>query len=152
MASMATFVPSALVLIGTAIAICLPDARTSITDNSPHGFTEVLYAFTSAANNNGSAFAGLQSNTDFYNIALGITMLLGRFVVIYAVLAIAGTLAQKNALPTEHGMFKTYSPLFICMLASIVCLFGLLTFLPSLALGPVADHMAMVVPQAVIAP
>ena len=115
--------------------------RAGIANPGPHGFTEVLYAFSSAGNNNGSAFAGLAANTPFYNIALGIAMWLGRFGVMLPVLAIAGSLAAKRPVPAGAGTLPTHTPLFIFLLAGVIHLVGALTFLPALALGPIVEHL-----------
>ena len=113
-------------------------------NKGPHGFSEILYAFTSAVANNGSAFAGLSANTPFYNGVLGVAMWLGRFFIIVPMLAIAGGLAAKKYTPATAGSFPTTGPLWTGLLVGIVLIVGGLTFLPSLALGPVADHLAMV--------
>ncbi len=133
-----------LMMLGfTAIAVAIPAGLSSIQDGGPHGFTEVLYAFTSAAANNGSAFGGLTGNTPFYNIALGIAMFVGRFFVIVPMIAIAGSLAAKATLPPSLGTFPTNSGLFVGLLVGVVLIVGGLTFLPALALGPVAEHFSM---------
>jgi K+-transporting ATPase ATPase A chain len=106
-----------------------------------HGFSEVLYAFSSSANNNGSAFAGLSANTPFYNLMLGIVMWLGRFTVIVPVLAIAGRLAAKQRLAVTAGTLPTHGPLFVVMLIGTIVLVGALTYLPALALGPIVEHL-----------
>lgn len=144
MASLGTFAPSVFVLVGTAVALSFEQGRQAISEHGTHGFTEVLYAFTSAANTNGSAFSGIKSNNDFYNIALMLAMLVGRYLVMYCVLAIAGAMANKNAIPIENTMLKTHTPLFGIMLIAIIMLFGLLTFMPALVLGPVAGHVNMI--------
>jgi len=140
MASIVILVPCASVLIGTAVAVLSEAGRAGILNPGAQGFSEVLYAFTSASNNNGSAFAGLTANTPFYNTALGICMLFGRFWVMIPVLAIAGSLAAKNTVPASAGTLPTHTPLFVGTLAGVVVLVGVLTFVPSLALGPVAEY------------
>jgi len=140
MASIAILMPCAGVLIGTAIAVTSDAGIAGIQNPAAQGFSEILYAVTSATNNNGSAFAGLSTNTPFYNILLGVCMLFGRFWIILPVLAIAGSLAAKNTVPVSAGTLPTHTPLFIAVLASIVVLVGVLTFAPTLALGPVAEY------------
>lgn len=130
-----------LVLVGTAIAVSLAAGQAGVLNPGIHGFSEILYALTSAANNNGSAFAGLSANTPFYNILLGIAMWFGRFVIIVAVLAMAGSLAAKRRLPSGPGSMPTTGPLFVVLLIGAVLLVGALTYVPALALGPVAEHL-----------
>ncbi len=142
MASIAILMPCACVLIGTALGVMTEAGRAGILNPGAQGFSEVLYAFASASNNNGSAFAGLSANTPFYNTALGICMLFGRFWVMVPVLAIAGSLAAKNTVPESAGTLPTHTPLFIVILAGIVVLVGVLTFVPALVLGPVAETMS----------
>ncbi len=144
MASIAILVPCAAVLIGTAIAVMTEAGRSGILNPGAQGFSEVLYALTSASNNNGSAFAGLTANTPFYNTLLGICMLFGRFWVMIPVLAIAGSLAAKNTVPVSAGTLPTHTLLFVGVLAGIVTLVGVLSFVPALALGPVAEHFNMI--------
>ena len=131
------------ILGGTALASVLADGLAGPANKGPHGFTEILYAFTSATGNNGSAFAGISANTPFYNGALAVAMWIGRFFVMVPVLAIAGSLAQKKHTPESAGSFPTTGPLWIGLLVAIVLIVGGLTFLPALALGPIAEHMAM---------
>lgn len=140
MASIAILIPCASVLIGTALGVMTEAGRIGILNPGAQGFSEVLYAFTSASNNNGSAFAGLSANTPFYNTALGICMLFGRFWVMIPVLAIAGSLATKNTVPASAGTLPTHTPLFIATLVGVVVLVGVLTFVPALALGPIAEY------------
>ncbi len=128
----------------TALAAVLPDGLAGPLNKGPHGFTEIVYAFTSATGNNGSAFAGLTAGTPFYNGLLGVAMWLGRFFVIVPVLAIAGSLAAKKYTPETAGSFPTTGALWVGLLVGIILILGGLTFLPSLALGPIADHIAMV--------
>jgi K+-transporting ATPase ATPase A chain len=143
MASLAVLVPPLLVLVGTAIAVGTPAAVSSVANPSVHGYSEILYAFSSAANNNGSAFAGLSANTPFYNIALGIAMWGSRFWLMIPVLALAGSLAAKKATAVTAGTMPTHTPLFITMLVGVVLLVGALTFVPALALGPIVEHLQM---------
>ncbi|MBY4718591.1 potassium-transporting ATPase subunit KdpA [Ralstonia mannitolilytica] len=142
MTSIAILVTPLLVLVGTAIAVVATQGKAGIFNPGTHGFSEVLYAFSSAANNNGSAFAGLSANTPFYNIALGIAMWLGRFWIIVPVLAMAGTFAAKKRLPVTAGTLPTHGPLFVVLLIGSVLLVGALTYIPALALGPIAEHLA----------
>ena len=130
-----------IVLIGTGIAMSFETTRASMLNSGPHGLAEVLYAFTSAANNNGSAFAGLSVNTPFYNIALGFAMLLGRFLPIIFVLALAGSLARQQQVPKTEGTLPTHGPLFVGMLTGVVLIVAGLTFFPVLALGPLAEGL-----------
>ena len=132
-----------LVLAGTALAVMSGAGRAGIANPGPHGFSEILYALTSAANNNGSAFAGLSANTPFYNTLLGIAMWLGRFGVILPVLAIAGALASKKRLPVTAGTMPTHGPLFVFLLIGTVLMVGLLNYVPALALGPVVEHLML---------
>ena len=141
--SIAILVTPILVLAGTAIAVMAGAGRAGIANPGPHGFSEILYALSSAANNNGSAFAGLSANTPFYNTLLGIAMWLGRFGVIVPVLAIAGALAAKKRLPVTAGTMPTHGPLFVGLLIGTVLLVGLLNYVPALALGPVVEHLML---------
>jgi len=141
MASLVILVPAMVVLIGTAIAVSTEAGRAGMLNGGAQGFSEILYAFASAGNNNGSAFAGLSANTPFYNIALGVAMFVGRYFVIMPVLAIAGSLAAKNITPTSAGTLPTHTPLFTFMLVGVVILIGVLTYVPALALGPIAEHL-----------
>lgn len=140
MAGITILVPCAAVLIGTSIAVMTEAGRAGILNPGAQGFSEVLYALTSVSNNNGSAFAGLTANTPFYNTLLGVCMLFGRFWVMIPVLAIAGSLAAKNTAPPSAGTLPTHTTLFVGVLAAIVVLVGVLTFVPALALGPIAEH------------
>ena len=117
------------------------DGVATILNPGPHGFSEVLYAFSSAGNNNGSAFAGLGANTPFYNGMLGAAMLIGRFWVMLPVLAIAGSLAAKKTIPVGAGTLPTHTPLFVMLLVSVVIVVGALSFFPALALGPIVEHL-----------
>lgn len=143
MASLAILFPCAMVLVGTAIAVVTPAGKATVFNPGPHGFSEVLYAFSSAANNNGSAFAGLGANTLFYNGLLGLAMLVGRFWVMLPVLAIAGSLAAKKSVPAGPGTLPTHTPLFVVLLVAVVIVVGALSFFPALALGPVVEHLQM---------
>jgi potassium-transporting ATPase potassium-binding subunit len=143
MASIVILIPPLLVLMGTAVAVLLDAGKTSIFNPGAHGFSEVLYAFSSAGNNNGSAFAGLSANTPFYNAALGLAMWFGRFWLLVPVLAIAGSLAAKKRATPGVGTLPTHGPLFIAWLVGIVLMVGALTFLPALALGPIVEHLNM---------
>lgn len=130
-----------LVLVGSAVAIALPSTAASLANGGPHGFSEVLYAFTSASNNNGSAFAGLNANTPFFNVALGLAMLLGRFLPMLFVVALAGKLAAKEVVATNSGTLRTHTPLFAGVMAGIALIVTGLSFLPTLALGPLAEGL-----------
>ncbi len=143
MASLVILVTPCLVLLGTAIAVVLDPGKAGILNPGAHGFSEVLYAFTSAANNNGSAFAGLSANTPFYNVMLAIAMWFGRFAVIVPVLAIAGSLAAKKRLEVNAGTMPTHGPLFIALLVGTVLLVAVLNYVPALALGPVVEHLQL---------
>jgi K+-transporting ATPase ATPase A chain len=141
MAALVILIPAAAVLIGTAIAV-MTKAGTSATANpGAHGFSEILYAFSSGANNNGSAFGGLTVNGTFYSFAIGICMLIGRYWVIVPVLAVAGSLARKKIVPPSAGTLPTHSPLFVMLLIFTILLVGALTFVPALALGPIVEHL-----------
>jgi len=144
MASITLLIPPAVALIGTAIASVIPAGTASVGNPGAHGFSEILYAFSSAGNNNGSAFASISANTPFYNTALGIAMWISRYWLIIPVLAIAGSLAAKRATATTAGTLPTHTPLFITMLVGVVLLVGALTFVPALALGPVVEHLQMI--------
>jgi K+-transporting ATPase ATPase A chain len=128
-----------IVLIGTAIAMALPGERAGMLNSGPHGLSEVLYAFTSAANNNGSAFAGITVNTQWYNTALGLAMVFGRFLPMIFVLALAGSLAKQGTTPVSAGTLPTHRPQFVGMVAGVTVILVALTFLPALALGPLAE-------------
>jgi K+-transporting ATPase ATPase A chain len=143
MASLVILLPSAAVLIGTAIACVVPEGARAVANPGVHGFTEILYAFSSGANNNGSAFGGLTVNGRFYSTAIGLCMLVGRYWVIVPVLAIAGSLAKKKRIPPSSGTLPTHTPLFVGLLVATIVLVGALTFLPALALGPVVEHLSL---------
>ena len=146
MVSIAILVTPLLVLGGTAVAVLTDAGRAGILNPGPHGYTEVLYALSSAANNNGSAFAGLSANTPFYNLLLGVAMWLGRFGVIVPVLAMAGALAAKKRIAVTEGTLPTHGPLFVLLLVGAVLLVGLLNYVPALALGPVVEHLMLPAP------
>jgi K+-transporting ATPase ATPase A chain len=128
-----------IVLLGTAVAMALPGPRAGMANTGPHGLSEVLYAFTSAANNNGSAFAGLSANTVWYNTALGLAMVFGRFLPIVLVLALAGSLAGQGIRPESLGTLPTHKPQFVGLVVGVTIILVALTFLPALALGPLAE-------------
>jgi potassium-transporting ATPase potassium-binding subunit len=141
MASIVILIPVFVVLAGTAIAIMSESGRATIYNPSTHGFSEVLYAFSSAGNNNGSAFAGLGANTPFYNIALGIAMFIARYWLAIPILAIAGSLSNKKKVPASSGTLPTHTPLFVGWLIGVIIIVGALSFLPALALGPIIEHL-----------
>jgi K+-transporting ATPase ATPase A chain len=141
--SIAILVTPILVLAGTAVAVVAGAGKAGIANPGAHGFSEILYALTSAANNNGSAFAGLSANTPFYNGLLALAMWLGRFAMIVPVLAIAGSLAAKKRLPVTGGTLPTHGPLFVSLLIGTVLLVGLLNYVPALALGPIVEHLVL---------
>jgi potassium-transporting ATPase potassium-binding subunit len=143
MSAIAILVMPFIVLIGTAVAVSVPAGQAGVGNPGAHGFAEILYAFTSASNNNGSAFAGISANTLFYNTALGLVMWLGRYWPIVAVLAIAGSLAAKKRVPVTAGTMLTDGPTFVILLIGTVLLVGALTFVPALALGPIVEHLAL---------
>ena len=143
MSSLAILVTPVIVLAGTAIAVMSGAGRAGIANPGAHGFSEILYALTSAANNNGSAFAGLSANTPFYNVLLAVAMWFGRFGVIVPVLAIAGSLAAKKRVAATSGTLPTHGPLFVALLIGTVLLVGLLNYVPALALGPVVEHLVL---------
>jgi len=145
MAALVILIPPAMVLIGTAVAVVTPAGKDGILNPGAHGLSEVLYAFSSAGNNNGSAFAGLSANTPFYNTALGFAMLFGRYWLAIPTLAIAGSLARKKTVPVGPGTLPTDTPLFAGLLIGVVILVGALTFLPALALGPIVEHLIVIV-------
>jgi K+-transporting ATPase ATPase A chain len=146
MAALIVLLPVALVLLGTAVAVVTPAGAASVYNPGPHGYSEVLYAFSSAANNNGSAFAGMRANTPFYNVALALVMLAGRFGLIVPVLAMAGSLAAKKKVPPSSGTLPTHTPLFVAWLLAVVVIVGALSFFPALALGPIVEQLMMLHP------
>jgi K+-transporting ATPase ATPase A chain len=143
MASLGILVPPMFVLGGAAIAVVTAAGKAGIANPGAHGFSEILYAFSSASNNNGSAFGGLGANTPFYNVALGVCMFFGRYFVKIPVLAIAGSLAAKKLVPVTSGTLPTHTPLFVILLVGAVLVVGALTFIPALALGPIVEHLMM---------
>jgi potassium-transporting ATPase potassium-binding subunit len=144
MSSLVILITPALVLIGTSIGVVTAAGKAGIANPGIHGFSEILYAFSSASNNNGSAFAGLSANTPFYNTALGFAMLFGRYWLAVPVLAIAGALARKKLVPAGAGTLPTHTPLFVGLLVGVVILVGALTFVPALALGPIVEHLTLI--------
>ena len=144
MSSLVILITPALVLIGAAVGVVAAAGKAGMANPGAHGFSEVLYAFSSASNNNGSAFAGLSANTPFYNTALGLAMLFGRYWLAVPVLAIAGSLARKKTVPTGPGTLPTHTPLFVVLLVGVVILVGALTYVPALALGPIVEHLMLV--------
>ncbi|HKQ65218.1 MAG TPA: potassium-transporting ATPase subunit KdpA [Methylomirabilota bacterium] len=144
MSSLVILITPALVLIGTSIGVVTAAGKAGIANPGIHGFSEILYAFSSASNNNGSAFAGLSANTPFYNTALGFCMLFGRYWLAVPVLAIAGALARKKIVPVGAGTLPTHTPLFVGLLVGVVLLVGALTFVPALALGPIVEHLTLI--------
>jgi len=143
MAMLAILVLPLMYLGWTAVAVVLPSAVASMANAGPHGFTEVLYAYTSQTGNNGSAFAGLTGNTPFYNITGGVAMFVGRFFMIIPAMAIAGSLVQKKSVPASAGTFPTTGGLFVGLVVGVILIIGGLTFFPALALGPIVEHLAM---------
>ncbi|NOT10365.1 MAG: potassium-transporting ATPase subunit KdpA [Methylococcaceae bacterium] len=144
MAAITILIPPLVVLGGTALAVMIDVGKSSVFNPGAHGFSEVLYAFSSAGNNNGSAFGGLSANTPLYNTLLGLAMLFSRYWLAVPVLAIAGSLAAKKIVPTGPGTLPTHTPLFVTLLIGTVLLVGALTFIPALALGPVVEHLQMI--------
>jgi len=141
MASLMVLIPVLLALFGTAIAVGTAAGRAGAFNSGAHGFSEILYAFSSATNNNGSAFGGIAANTPFYNIALGIAMLLGRYWMAIPALAITGSLALKKKVPVTSGTLPTHSTLFIVWLIAVVIIVGALSFIPALSLGPIVEQL-----------
>lgn len=143
MSAIAILVMPFFVLVGTAIGVSTTAGQAGVANPGAHGFSEILYAFTSASNNNGSSFAGLSANTPFYNTALGLCVCLGRFWPIVAVLAIAGSFAAKKRVPVTTGTMPTHGPTFVVLLIGTILLVGALTFVPALALGPIVEHLIL---------
>ena len=143
MATIAILIPSITVLLFSSIAATTNLGLGSLNNGGPHGLSEILYAFSSAANNNGSAFAGLSTNNVFYNVLLGFAMLLGRFGVIVPIIAIAGSMANKKISPQGAGTFSTTGTLFVILLSGVILIIGALTFLLALSLGPIVEHLLM---------
>jgi potassium-transporting ATPase potassium-binding subunit len=146
MASLVILIVPLLVLVGSAAAAISDAGTSSLTNHGPHGLSEILYAYASTSNNNGSAFAGLNANTTYYNLTTGLAMLLGRYWLAVPILAIAGSLARKKIVPAGAGTLPTHTPLFVAMLAGVVALVGALSFIPALALGPIAEFLQMIRP------
>jgi K+-transporting ATPase ATPase A chain len=143
MASLMVLIPVVIVLLGTAIAVTTSTGRAAVHNPGAHGFSEILYAFSSAGNNNGSAFAGMSTNSIFYNVALGLAMLFARYWTAIPALAIAGSLVQKKKIPVSSGTLPTHNSLFIIWLIVVIIIVGALSFLPALALGPLAEYLIM---------
>jgi K+-transporting ATPase ATPase A chain len=141
MASLAILVPAASILIFTAIGVATEAGRKGVANPGPHGFSEILYAYSSATGNNGSAFGGISANTPFYNTTLGLAMFFGRFFIKVPVLALAGSLGAKKIVPASAGTLPTHTPLFVAMLVGVILIVGALTFIPALALGPLVEHL-----------
>jgi K+-transporting ATPase ATPase A chain len=141
MASLVILIPPITVKLGTAIGVATAAGRAGIFNPGAHGFSEVLYAFSSASNNNGSAFAGIGANSPFYDLSLGVAMLLGRYWLAIPTLAVAGSLARKKKIPAGAGTLPTHTPLFVMLLISVVLIVGALAFFPALALGPIVEHL-----------
>ena len=143
MSMIAVLCPAIVILLFSAIACTIPAGLASLNNGGPHGFSEILYAFASAAGNNGSAFGGLNVTSVFYNVMMGLGMLIGRFGIIIPVLAIAGSLAQKKIIPVSQGTFHTDNILFIGLLIAVIVVVGGLTFFPALSLGPIVEHLLL---------
>ncbi|HEV2105796.1 MAG TPA: potassium-transporting ATPase subunit KdpA, partial [Candidatus Eisenbacteria bacterium] len=143
MASLVVLIPPIAVKLATAVAVATAAGRAGVANPGPHGFSEILYACSSAANNNGSAFAGLNAGTPFYDLLLGLAMLIGRYGLAIPTLAIAGSLAAKRRLPAGAGTLPTHTPLFVLLLTGTVLIVGALAFFPALALGPIVEHLAL---------
>jgi K+-transporting ATPase ATPase A chain len=143
MALLAILILPLFILGFPAVSVLLPFALTSFQDSGPHGFSEVLYLYTSQTANNGSAFAGFTGNTLWYNTTGGVSMLFGRYFVIIPMMAVAGSLVAKKTVPASVGTFPTHGPLFVSLLVGVILIIGGLTFFPALALGPIVEHFAM---------
>ena len=143
MASLVILLPCLVVLVCTAVGVVAPAGLAGRANPGPHGFSEILYAFSSMGNNNGSAFAGLSANTPFYNLLGGVAMLIARYWLAIPTLAIAGSLARKKIVPPSPGTLPTHTPLFVAMLIGVVIIVGALTFIPALALGPIVEHLLL---------
>jgi K+-transporting ATPase ATPase A chain len=143
MAALAILILPASILGFSAVAVVIPQGVGSILNAGPHGLTEILYAYTSANGNNGSAFAGLTGNTPFYNWTLGIAMLIGRFAFLIPVLALSGSLVRKRVVPAGLGTFPTTGPTFVILLIGVIVIVGALTYFPAYSLGPVVEHLLM---------
>jgi K+-transporting ATPase ATPase A chain len=143
MASLVILIPPALVLLFTAVASVTDAGVASRLNSGPHGFSEILYAYSSMGNNNGSAFAGLTADVPFYNLTGGFAMLAARYWLAIPILAIAGSLARKKRTPSGPGTLPTHTPLFVAWLVGVVLLVGVLAFIPVLALGPIVEHLIL---------
>ena len=143
LSAIAVLVPFLVVLALTAVAVVIPAGLDARLNTGPHGFSEILYAFSSMSNNNGSAFAGLSANVPFYNLLGGVAMLVGRYWIAIPTLAIAGSLARKKIVPPSPGTLPTHTPLFVALLIGVVIIVGALTFIPALALGPIVEHLML---------
>jgi potassium-transporting ATPase potassium-binding subunit len=143
MAMLYVLVFAGMILVMSGLAVALPAGLKGLNNGGPHGLSEILYAFSSATGNNGSAFAGLTGSTYFYNTTLGITMLVGRFAMIVPMLALAGFLAEKRVVPESAGTFPVTTPLFVALLVSVILIVSALTFFPALSLGPIVEHFLM---------
>jgi K+-transporting ATPase ATPase A chain len=143
MAMLAILILPLSILGFTALATVLPAGLAGSLNSGPHGYSEILYAYTSGTGNNGSAFAGLTANTMFYNVTIGFAMLIGRFLMIVPMLAVAGSLAAKKILPPSAGTFPTHNGLFVGLVIGVILIMGGLTYFPALALGPIVEHFAM---------
>ena len=141
--SLAILTPTSLILIGASLCVIYPPVLAGLMNKGPHGLTTILYAFSSTAANNGSAFGGVDYNTLFYNLTLGAVMLLGRLSIIVPSLAIAGSFIQKQSTPYSLGSFSTETILFLSLLISVILIIGALTFFPALSLGPIVEHLLM---------
>lgn len=144
MASLLILIMPVTVLVLTAVAVVTAGGRAGIHNPGPHGFSEILYAFTSQGNNNGSAFAGIDAGTPFYNLLGALAMLIGRYWLAVPTLALAGSLARKNAVPPSDGTLPTHTSLFQFWLTAVILIVGALNFLPALALGPIVEHLMMI--------
>jgi K+-transporting ATPase ATPase A chain len=143
MAMLAILILPLMILGWTAVAVVYPPAVASMANAGPHGFSEVLYAYSSQTGNNGSAFAGLTGNTPFYNVTGAVAMFVGRFFMIIPAMAIAGSLVEKKSIPASSGTFPTTGGLFVGLVVGVILVVGGLTFFPALALGPIVEHLAM---------
>jgi K+-transporting ATPase ATPase A chain len=143
MASLVILIPAAVILLGTGLAVVLPAGTATLGNPGAHGFSEILYAFTSGAGNNGSAFGGITVSGRFYAVAIAIAMFIGRYWLMVPILAIAGSLAAKKGVPPTEGTLPTHGPLFVALLAGTVVLVGALTFFPALALGPIVEDLML---------
>ena len=144
MSMLAVLVFPLTILVLAGVAAVTGFGTSSITNPGPHGLSQILYAYTSATGNNGSAFAGLNANTHWYNVSIGLSTLVGRFFVIIPMLAVAGSLGRKKHIPPSAGTFPVTTPLFAALLVSVVLIVGALTFFPALSLGPIVEHLSMI--------